>query len=337
MESYTLIVVGDERAPMRRFQVPRTRVRRAIWSAVALVAALLITGAHYAYTLKENRALANFRVEATAQRVEIDGFLVTLAQLEQELAAVRELERKVRIIANLPGAAASGGVEVTERAIPTHGRPADDETLLRPAGVPSLPPAADAAPPQQPLSQTQTQDARSDRPDLSGVERLKHMDANALELDSGASEQTLTLTDLLRQLEKKHNRLVSMPSVWPTRGWLTSRFGKRISPFTGRAHKHSGIDIAAETGTPVVAPGHARVSFVGRRGPLGQSVVLDHGFGVRTVYGHNSAIHVKIGDEVDRGQLLASVGSTGRSTGPHLHYTVEVNGKAHDPLDYIFD
>lgn len=335
MESYTLIVVGDERAPMRRFQLPRTRVLRAVWSAAAFVVALLIGSAHYVYTLRENRALADFRVEANAQRVQIEGFQKTLAQLEHELAQVRELERKVRIIANLPGAAASGGVDVTERAIPTHGRQLDDETLVRPAGVPGLPPAPNAVEAQPPLSRRR--DAGLEQPDLSGVEWLRQLDASAIVLGGGASNQTLRLTDLLGQLEEKHNRLVSMPSVWPTRGWLTSRFGKRISPFTGRAQKHSGIDIAAETGTPVIAPGHGRVSFVGRRGPLGQSVVLDHGYGVRTVYGHNSAIHVKIGDEVERGQLLASVGSTGRSTGPHLHYTVELNGKSQDPLDYIFD
>jgi len=335
METYTLIVVGDERAPMRRFQVPRTRVRRVVYAAVASVLALILAGAHYAYTLRENAELAGFRVEAALQREQIEDFQKTLVALEQEVVRVRELERKVRIIANLPGAAATGGVQVTERAVPTHGGDPADETLLRPAGVPSLPPADESEAGSEPLSQGSDSSASEGK--LSGVDRLKHLDLAATDLAGSAGVQADTLDGLLGELEEKHNRLVSMPSIWPTRGWLTSRFGKRISPFTGRAHRHSGIDIAAETGTPVVSPGHGRVSFVGRKGPLGQSVVLDHGYGVRTVYGHNSAIHVKIGDEVERGQLLASVGNTGRSTGPHLHYTVEVNGKSRDPLDYIFD
>ena len=106
---------------------------------------------------------------------------------------------------------------------------------------------------------------------------------------------------------------------------------------TNRVSISVRIDIAAETGTPVIAPARGLVSFVGHKGPLGQSVVINHGYGVRTVYGHNSEIHVKIGDEVVRGTLLASVGSTGRSTGPHLHYSVEVRGVARDPLDYVFD
>ena len=127
------------------------------------------------------------------------------------------------------------------------------------------------------------------------------------------------------------------PFYQPTRGWLTSRFGPRISPFTGRRHRHAGIDIAARNGTPITAPARGRVVSISTRGPLGNSVTIDHGFGVKTFYGHNDEIFVNVGSEVDRGQKIASVGSTGRSTGPHLHYSVQINGKARDPLNYIFD
>jgi murein DD-endopeptidase MepM/ murein hydrolase activator NlpD len=153
----------------------------------------------------------------------------------------------------------------------------------------------------------------------------------------GAELQTNSLEELMLQLDDKHTKLTSMPSIWPTRGWLTSRYGPRISPFTGRRQHHAGIDIAAASGAEIVAPAAGRVVFVGKKGPLGKALVLEHGFGVRTVYGHTKAIHVKIGQEVERGELVAAVGSTGRSTGPHLHYVVEVNGKSRNPLDYIFD
>lgn len=339
METYTLIVVGDERAPMRRFQVPRARIRHAVIAAGAAFLLLVGVGVHYGFTLRENAELAGYRVEANSQREQIQTFEKTLSELQGEITRVREFERKVRIIANLPGAAATGGLHVTERAEPTH--PGEVDELMPPAGVP-VPARAASDEPSEPLSLNESGAAPSEgaTPDsfaLSGVEKLERMGSKAFDLDAGAKERSSALSELLDALEVKHTRLTSMPSVWPAKGWLTSRFGKRISPFTGRAQKHSGIDIAAEVGTPVVAPGDGRVSFVGRKGPLGQSVVLDHGFGVRTVYGHNSAIHVKIGDEVVRGQLIASVGSTGRSTGPHLHYTVEVKGETRDPLDYIFD
>jgi len=97
------------------------------------------------------------------------------------------------------------------------------------------------------------------------------------------------------------------------------------------------IDIAGAPGTDVIAPARGRVVFAGKRGPLGNSVTIDHGYGIRTIYGHTKEIFVKRGQEIQRGQVIAALGNTGRSTGPHLHYVVEVRGKAVNPLDYIFD
>jgi murein DD-endopeptidase MepM/ murein hydrolase activator NlpD len=170
-----------------------------------------------------------------------------------------------------------------------------------------------------------------------GARYVYGLEARATGVAGQASERSESLEDLLAQLEDKRVKLVSMPSIWPARGWLTSRFGARISPFTGRTQMHRGIDIAGREGTPIVAPARGRVSFVGNKGPLGNSLTVDHGFGVRTVYGHTHAIFVKSGQEVERGQTIASIGSSGRSTGPHLHYSVEIKGKARDPLDYVFD
>jgi murein DD-endopeptidase MepM/ murein hydrolase activator NlpD len=152
-----------------------------------------------------------------------------------------------------------------------------------------------------------------------------------------ADARALSLKELVEQLEDKHHRLASSPAIWPAHGWLTSRFGPRISPFTGMRQFHSGIDIAGARGTEIVAPADGRVEFVGAKGPLGQTVMIDHGFGIRTHYGHNDSILVKRGDRVARGQVISRLGNSGRSTGPHLHYSVEVNGKAVDPIDYIFD
>jgi len=170
-----------------------------------------------------------------------------------------------------------------------------------------------------------------------GSHGIYALDLEARELGTGAEERSGSLEALAAQLESKRHKLASMPSIWPARGWLTSRFGYRTSPFTGRRQRHAGIDIATKIQTPILAPAKARVSFVGTKGPLGNTVVLDHGYGVRTFYGHTHEIHVKIGDEVERGQEIASVGNSGRSTGPHLHYTVEVGGESVNPMNYIFD
>jgi murein DD-endopeptidase MepM/ murein hydrolase activator NlpD len=152
-----------------------------------------------------------------------------------------------------------------------------------------------------------------------------------------AEQRELSLEELVTGLEDKHDRLASSPAVWPAKGWLTSRFGMRVSPFTGRRQFHSGIDVAGAPGSPVIATARGRVVFAGPKGPMGQAVIIDHGHGVETHYGHNQEVHVKRGQQVERGDVIASLGNTGRSTGPHLHYSVEVNGKAVNPLDYIFD
>ena len=166
---------------------------------------------------------------------------------------------------------------------------------------------------------------------------LGSLDERATHLGADAEERVESLAQLLDQLEDKQDKLASSPSVWPSKGWLTSRFGARISPFTGRRQMHAGLDIAAASGTPIVAPARGRATFVGTKGPLGRALVIDHGFGVKTMYGHTREIFVKPGETVERGQRIASIGSTGRSTGPHLHYVVEVNGVPRNPLDYIFD
>jgi murein DD-endopeptidase MepM/ murein hydrolase activator NlpD len=161
------------------------------------------------------------------------------------------------------------------------------------------------------------------------------LEAERLGLIADARESSIL--DVLEKLESKRHHLASTPAIWPAKGWLTSGFGNRVSPFTGSRQFHAGIDIAGERGTDVIAPARGKISFAGKRGPLGKSLIVDHGYGIRTIYGHADEVFVKRGQEVERGQVIASLGSTGRSTGPHLHYVVEVKGKAVNPLNYIFD
>jgi murein DD-endopeptidase MepM/ murein hydrolase activator NlpD len=147
----------------------------------------------------------------------------------------------------------------------------------------------------------------------------------------------LSLLDLLEGLEGKSQRLAATPSIWPTSGYVTSGYGNRTSPFTGREQFHAGLDIAADFGTTVVAPARGRVVFSGMNGPFGRMIEIDHGYGLRTHFAHLASAAVKQGQTVERGTPIGEVGSTGRSTGPHLHYGVEVNGRTVDPTDYIFE
>jgi len=127
----------------------------------------------------------------------------------------------------------------------------------------------------------------------------------------------------------------STPKGWPTRGWLSSYFGKRKSPFTGRTVMHEGLDIAANTGTPVVATADGIVARVEYSSAYGNTVVVDHGYGYQTLYAHNSRNLVKVGQRVKRGERIAQVGNTGVSTGSHLHYEVHLNGVPINPRPFL--
>ena len=131
--------------------------------------------------------------------------------------------------------------------------------------------------------------------------------------------------------------LNSTPALQPVDGWITSGFGSRISPFNGLKIFHEGIDLAASTGTIIIAPADGIVTFAGVKPGYGNTLVIDHGYGYMTKYGHNSVHFVKSGDKVKRGDRIATVGNTGRSTGPHLHYEVQVNGIPQDPQVFILD
>ena len=333
MERYSLIVMTDVTKPIRRFDVARrTLVRGA--QAAGLLAVLLTFGlVDYVRVRMDHAELARLRVETLEQRARIATFDTTVSEVESRLARLAEFERKVRTIANLPGQAAAGGEDVEkvgadaggdlDAADAAAGGPDDEDLVAEPAVGSAVPrlhevgvPAASVAP---------------------GGDRVSLLRVEAERLGHVAAGQELSLGGLIAQLEDKHHHLVSSPAIWPAKGWLTSRFGPRISPFTGLRQFHSGIDIAGAMGTDVIAPAHGRVIFVGSKGPLGNTIEIDHGYGVRTHFGHNSAVAVRVGQEVERGQVIAKLGSTGRSTGPHLHYSVEVNGKAMNPLDFIFD
>jgi murein DD-endopeptidase MepM/ murein hydrolase activator NlpD len=126
------------------------------------------------------------------------------------------------------------------------------------------------------------------------------------------------------------------PTIWPVEGKLEGGFGGRRNPFGGAGYEfHSGQDIEAAWGAPVVSGASGRVSFVGWQNGYGQLVIVDHGGGLSTRYGHLSHIDVNMDQVVLRGQLLGKVGSTGRSTGPHLHYEVRINDQPVNPLQYL--
>jgi len=168
--------------------------------------------------------------------------------------------------------------------------------------------------------------------------------AAAPKADAGSPQGTFgVLKDLLGVLE---DRLASVktkvenqaalaratPSIWPIAGWLTSGYGNRSDPFTGQPDFHAGLDISADKGTPVRATADGVIETAGYNGNYGNSILISHGFGIETRFGHLSGYAVGVGQKVKRGDIVGYVGSTGRATASHLHYEILLNGQAINPL-----
>jgi murein DD-endopeptidase MepM/ murein hydrolase activator NlpD len=177
--------------------------------------------------------------------------------------------------------------------------------------------------------------ARSAPPDAPPAPVSPSDDLNRL--TEAVAQEGESLRALERLISRAGKVLASLPSRWPVRGAVNSEFGGRQSPWTKSGEFHSGIDIAADRGTSVQAPAAGVVSFAGTHAEYGLTVIVDHGQDLRTIYGHLSKISVASGQTIARGAQLGLTGNSGRSSGPHLHYEILVNGRSVNPRAYFWD
>lgn len=220
-------------------------------------------------------------------------------RLETELAALREFDLRLRTAA---------GLEMKENSfLATGGADTLSSRTLMVAAVAHQTPPTDNLPME--------------------LDRLSHEMNN----------RTKSFQELIDQLEAKRSVLASTPTIWPVKGWLTAGFGYRRSPFTGLRQMHEGVDISNSVGTPVIAPADGMVSYAGPLGGFGNVVSIDHGHNISTFYAHLQQHKVSQGQRIKRGDLIALVGTTGRATGPHLHYEIQVNGSPVNPSKYVID
>lgn len=240
------------------------------------------------------------RDEIAQQRLQIQSFAHEIDDLKDQLVNLGQFEEKIRLIANIE----------PQRA---------DE---QPFGVGG--PAFEDLDPRMELTQRHE-----------GLIREMHRQVN--DLGVTATRQADRFSSLMEKLEGQRNLLASTPAIGPASGWMTSRFGYRKSPFTNRKEFHKGVDIANRKGTAILATANGIVSFAGKKGTMGNVVVIDHGHGMITRYAHLSESLKKPGERVKRGDIIAQMGNSGRSTGPHVHYEVHLNGVPVDPAKYILN
>lgn len=168
-------------------------------------------------------------------------------------------------------------------------------------------------------------------------EAVRDVERSTVDLIQAAREREKRFDEIRRYVRKRSTLLASRPTVWPVHGWISSGFGDRNNPVTGKAGFHTGVDIANDSGTPIHCTADGVVSFAGWEGGYGKLVVVNHGNGFSTYYGHLSEIKAGVGQKVVRGQVVGRMGATGNTTGPHLHYEIRLYGAAVDPTKYMGD
>ncbi|MEF3255744.1 MAG: peptidoglycan DD-metalloendopeptidase family protein, partial [Deferribacterales bacterium] len=167
------------------------------------------------------------------------------------------------------------------------------------------------------------------------IENIENKLAYINNVTSMIEEKGRSMAELLDLLNMMKLVVDSTPTKLPANGWISSGYGKRVSPFGRGIVFHEGIDISLRTGSPVRATASGIVVYSGWQSGYGRLVVIDHGFGYQTKYGHNSVLKVKVGQRVKKGDIVALSGNSGDSTGPHVHYEVVVNGRTVDPIKFI--
>lgn len=295
------MLVPHDNERVRSFQVSGKSIRAAL-SAV-LMCALLLGTFSIAFFVKQSRHVQNaaLRAENDALAGEVDEIREQMEALDASIAALTQKDEELRVVAGLPEIDA----DVRRVGVGGPGTRGTSAALAR-------------------LNPSVGRKVETAEQDLGALVRR-------------AALLRTSMDEALTTIERNRERMASTPTILPANGHLSSLFsGNRYHPVLRVSRPHKGIDIAARVGEPILAAARGRVVYAGNRSNgYGNMVEIDHGYGYVTRYAHASRLHVRSGQKVDRGTRIADVGATGLTSGPHLHYEVEQNGRQVDPLNFV--
>ena len=298
---FTFVVIPQKTSRVLRIHVPHF----AFAAGTVLLLLFLVFGGYGVYRsvvlqseLEELHALKD---KYLRQQIEVKKVSNNVAQFKSQMNRLRELDYKLRLITDL---------EVDRPTPSLYG--IGGSLDIRGNGL-------------------------AKNADLSRMDLITLLDKDLVRLKEMANYQEESFNNLKAFLVDQKDLLERSPYRWPVRGFISSGYGPRLDPFTGLQRRHVGIDIVAPTGTVVKAPADGIATYTALDPTLGNMLVIDHGYGVITRYGHNDSIMVREGLRVKRGDPIALVGSSGKSTGPHLHYEIRINDVAVNPLNYILE
>ena len=323
-ETLTVIVFRGARANPWRLKLRRSLVKHGLIVGLCLlfVQGLIVT--HYIYQWKQLGEFEEVKQELTISKSRTSNFSTEVDGMKKRMVVLENLNRKLQTMFGLETDDIQGAAVVAPgqggEELPYEGLPGDSfngQAIQEEEGI-------------------SVQEISTSH--LSTEKQIEEIKGGLSWLNRQTEVESKILEELSTVANEKVEQWGATPSIWPTKGRITSRFGPRVSPFTGKKALHAGIDIGAPTGTEVRSPATGKVVVAAYDGRMGKFIRIDHGYGMETTYGHLSKIYVKYGDRVQRGDLIGLVGSSGKfSTGPHLHYQVAVNDTVVNPIQFILD
>ena len=300
-KKYTILVIPEGTQSVRRFQFPLLVLPILL---IVVLGSLGLAGYwfhQYQAIGSQIPEMVSLKQQTERHKAQLNAFAGRLADFKAQMMGLKSFNQRLRVLANLE-------------------KPKDDQALFGMGGT-----EVHAGGPGVRLFGSK------------GERRLMKMQQDLDHMRVEAEVQRQIQRELAAFLQDRRSILAYTPSVWPVRGWVTSGFGYRKSPFTGKRQFHAGLDISTRSGTPVIAPADGVVTFASRDGAYGRMLAINHGNGLVTRYGHLKKFKAKVGQKVKRGQTVGLVGSTGRTTGPHVHYEVLLSGVPTNPRNYILD
>ncbi len=300
-ERWTVLFLRGEASAVRQYSLPLRAVRPVLVCA-GILAALVLSATAFLFYDSGARVRAGLlaRENQLLER-ELGNLRARVGDFETRIADLAEQDRQTRIQAGRVGI--------------------DEDVFEVGVGGPGL-----AIPGEGELWSLD--------PEASELAYATLYDLEVLERRADLLEESFPVTASM--FEEQRDRMEAMPTIFPVGGPLSSRFGSRLHPVYQEIRQHTGIDISAITGTPIIAAGSGVVTFAGRKQGYGLMVEIDHGWGVISRYAHASRLLVYQGKRVQRKEVIAQVGNTGTSEAPHLHFEIHENGQAVNPLNYMF-
>ncbi len=299
-DSYTFLIIPRKKSSVKKITLSGRLLGAFAVSAVIVLAVFSAVTLDYVIIKRDRAEVLSLRELTEAQGNQIATLSEKIGQYEQTLATLHDFDAKIRMLAR----------EVNKKT---------RVALKPPPRVSSSPLGVGGSIPE----------------DSIGRLRSERLDRDMDRLIEEAAVQEQSFRDLIEFFKKQKSILACTPSIWPVRGWVSSEFGTRRSPFTGHGEFHRGMDIATDPGREVVAPADGIVVFTGIDTNMGRFVHLNHSRGFSTFYGHLLRSVVRKGQILRRGDIIGFIGNSGRSTGPHLHYTVLFNGVPVNPRKYL--